>query len=152
MQPPPTYPWLNWKNGLFAFVVFFLMWPMLKGTYYKNFADEPVSGVVWQESYQAALEESEKTGKPILLDFSASWCPPCQVMKHEVWTDEEVGKVTNDHYVPFLVDVDLPENRHLSQKYQVSSIPNIVVIDPQGQLLKRSGSMSASQTSKFLQP
>jgi len=126
---------------------------MIKGTYYKNFGEEnPESSIRWRGSFQAALEESESSGKPILLDFSASWCPPCQVMKHEVWTDSEVGKVANDRYVPLLIDVDVPETRYLSQRYQVSSIPTILIIDSKGQILKRSGALSASAMTDFLNP
>lgn len=151
MENKKNYQRASWRFGLFLFIALFLMWPMLKGTYYKNFGDEhQASTVSWQESYQAAVTESQKTGKPILLDFSASWCPPCQVMKHEVWTDGKVGEVANESYVSFEVDVDLPESRSLAQKYQVTGIPDIVIINSKGQLLKRTGFLSASQMVEFL--
>ena len=141
----------NWLTALLALILLYFMWPMAKGLYYKNFANQNTPPAVrWEESFEAAVAESEKSGKPILLDFSASWCPPCQVMKHEVWTDQEVGEVANAGYVPFLVDVDLPENRSLAGRYQVSGIPDIVVVNAQGQILKRTGFLSAAQMTDFL--
>ena len=71
-------------------------------------------------------------------------------MKHEVWTDGKVGEVANESYVSFEVDVDLPESRSLAQKYQVTGIPDIVIINSKGQLLKRTGFLSASQMVEFL--
>ena len=140
-----------WKSALLTLILLFFMWPMLKGTYYKHFGEEtPVSGIQWETNFQTALAESEKTGKPILLDFSATWCPPCQVMKHEVWTNDEVGNLASDRYLPVLIDIVRPENRPLAQQYQVSSIPDIVVVNSHGQILKRGGFLSASQMVDFL--
>ena len=152
MEKETNNRWSSWSSALLILVLLYFTWPMLKGTYYKHFGQEsPVSVIQWQTNFQTAVAESEKTGKPILVDFSASWCPPCQVMKHEVWTDEEVGKLATDRYVPVLLDIDLPENRPLAQKYQVSSIPDIVVVDSQGQVLKRSSFLTAAQMKDFLQ-
>ena len=42
-------------------------------------------------SYDAAVAESNRTGKPILLDFNAEWCPPCQALKREVFDNGSYG-------------------------------------------------------------
>lgn len=131
-----------------------MQWPMLKGLYYKNFKSEEKqehSAVNWRASFEQAKTEAIRTGKPILLDFSASWCPPCLVMKNEVWNQAEVGQAVENSVIPLLVDVDVAENRPLAARYQVESIPSIIVITPEGEVLKQKGYMDAEDLVAMLE-
>jgi thiol:disulfide interchange protein len=47
-------------------------------------------GVTWGMSYEAALEESKATGKPILIDFTGVNCANCRLMEQEVLPRPEV--------------------------------------------------------------
>lgn len=129
----------------------YMQWPMLKGTYYKTTgAEAPASAVAWRTGFDAALAESAKNGKPVLVDFTASWCPPCQTMKHDVWPDAKVASAVNEGYVPVLVDVDNPKNADVAQKYGVRGIPTILVLDARGQVLRTGSYMSRSAMLDFL--
>jgi thiol:disulfide interchange protein len=135
---------------LLALLVY-AQWPMLKGTYYKvSRAEAPKSEVKWRMDYQAALDEAKQTGKPVLIDFTASWCPPCRVMKHEVWPNREVAKAANDGYVPLLVDVDEPKNAQVAERYGIQTIPSIFVVDGDGQVVRQASFMTADDMIKFL--
>jgi len=70
--------------------------------------------------YQTIINEN----KPVLLDFYADWCGPCQTLlpiieglatKHE--TDFVIAKVNVDN------------NRELAQKFTVRSIPSLFFIE-----------------------
>jgi thiol:disulfide interchange protein len=142
---------LLWVLLIGAIVV--VQWPMLKGWYYKaTNAQAPTSAVAWRTGFDAALAESAKTGKPVLVDFTASWCPPCQVMKHEVWPDGRVASAVNDGYVPVLVDVDDPKNADVAQRYGIRSIPTLVVVDAAGRVVRQGAFMSAGDLLDFLKP
>lgn len=88
--------------------------------------------VARQGEYQGALDESKRTGKPLVLDFYADWCGPCQWMKANTWSDSNVRRAMQ-RYV--FVSVNVDHNPELSRLFGVSSIPRVVVISPAGKIL-----------------
>ncbi len=59
---------------------------------------------------------------PVLVDFAASWCGPCKMMGPvlEQLSAEYEGRVK-------IVKVDIDESMDLAQKYQIMSVPNMVI-------------------------
>lgn len=152
VRPPARSPvtYLAPAAGVLLMIV--LLWPMLKGTFYR-YTDRGTGqpgGPVWRTDYAAALRESAQTGKPVLIDFSASWCPPCQVMKHEVWPDAQLTQEVERNFIPLMLDVDVAQSREPAQRYQISSIPQMLVVDSKGAVVRRASYMSLSQTRDFL--
>jgi thiol:disulfide interchange protein len=47
-------------------------------------------------NYNSALSRSRRDRKPMVLVFSASWCPPCKQMKREVYPSAEVTAIRDD--------------------------------------------------------
>lgn len=68
--------------------------------------------------FQAEVLESSV---PVLVDFSATWCGPCQMMGPvlEQLSAEYAGKAK-------IVKVDIDESMDLAQKYQIMSVPNMI--------------------------
>ena len=131
--------------------VVFVQWPMVKGLFYRTRGTEaPASAIAWRSDYEAARAEAAQSGKPLLVDFSASWCPPCITMKHDVWPDPQVSKAVTEGYVPVLIDVDEPKNAEVAGRYAVRGIPAVFVVGADGQVLRQAAFMSRSQALKFL--
>lgn len=63
-----------------------------------------------------------KSTKPVLVDFWAVWCGPCQVQGPIV---EDVAKAMTGKAVVGKLNVD--ENPAMAQKYGVMSIPTLMV-------------------------
>lgn len=84
----------------------------------------------------------------MLVDFSADWCPPCIVMKHDVWPDDAVEQAVSQSYVPLLIDVD--RDSTVAGRCGVYGIPTILVLDAQGQVIRRGSCLSASGMVRFL--
>jgi len=97
--------------------------------------DEPASDQPsnWT-SFNAAMEESQRTGKPVLMDFNAEWCPPCQRLKREVFDDWSLGPAVQVAVIPVsIVDRVREEGRNtdevqdLQRRYSVDAFPTLVV-------------------------
>ena len=131
-------------------IVLTAQWPMLKGWYYRaTGASAPASSIAWRTDLDAALAEARSTNKRVLVDFSADWCPPCQAMKHDVWPHPQVEKAISAGFVPVLVDAD--RDTVLADRYQVASIPTILLLDTDGRVARRNnGFLSRSGMLRFL--
>lgn len=93
---------------------------------------QPHEVIPWRTDFQSAADEAKRTGKPMLLDFSASWCGPCQEMRRTTWSDPQVARdLAND--VP--VQIDLDSNPALARQFSVGAIPHLDLVDPSGQVM-----------------
>ena len=63
-----------------------------------------------------------KSDKPVIVDFFATWCGPCQTQSPIL---DEIAE-TNENVKVVKIDVD--KNAELAEKYDVMSIPTIVII------------------------
>ncbi|WP_396626138.1 thioredoxin family protein [Luteitalea sp.] len=137
---------------VWGFVVAFLLlaqWPMLKGRYYQwRGTPAPASAIAWRTDHAAALAESARTGKPVLVDFAAGWCPPCVTMNHEVWPDPEVAALVARDYVPLKVDIDAHPD--LADRYEVAGIPSVIVVNASGRVLRKASFLDAGGIRQFL--
>lgn len=68
-------------------------------------------------------EEVMKSEKPVILDFYADWCGPCKMMSPVI--DELAGDYDGKVKIG---KVNTDENRAVAAKYNVMSIPTIILI------------------------
>jgi thioredoxin len=75
---------------------------------------------VTQNTFTAEVLESDK---PVLVDFTASWCPPCRVMNPLL---EELAAERDDLKI---VSVDVDTEQELAVKYGVLGMPTFMLFD-----------------------
>lgn len=78
-----------------------------------------------QES--VVLHQMVSNGKPSIVDFTASWCGPCQRIKPIFYSLADDFK---DEYN--FISIDIDENPELANKYQVQAVPTFVFLDADG--------------------
>jgi thioredoxin-like negative regulator of GroEL len=104
--------------------------------------------IPWRTDYASALRESRATGKPMLLDFTAEWCGPCQDMRRTTWSDPAVAHALRG-YVP--VQINLDAHPDLATQFGVSAIPHLVIVGNDGSVVSaEEGELSPEQFQQWL--
>ncbi|HQB48246.1 MAG TPA: thioredoxin [Bacteroidales bacterium] len=87
-----------------------------------------------------------KGTKPVLVDFSAEWCGPCKMMAPIL---KEVSQKIGNRARIIKIDVD--RNPTVARKYQIVSVPTLIVFR-NGQIqFRQSGVMQAMQLVALLE-
>ena len=97
-------------------------------------------GIVWMENVDEALALAKAQDKPLMIDFMATWCPPCERMEDSTFSHPDVIQKAAG-FVTVRVDVDKQgevADRYNSNasKYGGIGIPNILFLGQEGNALK----------------
>lgn len=94
-------------------------------------------------SFQELLDSSRI---PVLVDFYATWCGPCQIMSPVL---EQIGTQLRDRLQ--VVKIDTDKYPALASHYQIQALPTLVLFK-NGQPVERiEGVMQAPQLIQYLQ-
>ena len=88
-------------------------------------------------TFELAAPQARRTGRPVLLAFSAYGCEQCEQMKREVFQDEAAGVTIRSAVVPVAVadplvgDSDQARTAdELARRFDVTSYPSLVLYFP----------------------
>lgn len=90
-------------------------------------------------------EKVVKSSKPVLVDFYAPWCGPCQMLAPII---EELAKEVSDKADVYKVNVD--EEGDLANQFQVMSIPTIIAFKDGKPVNQANGVQSKEALKKML--
>jgi len=90
------------------------------------------------------FDELIKGDKPVLVDFWATWCGPCQMM------GPIVSQIAEEHPEIEVGKVDVDECEGLAMRYRVASIPTLMLFK-NGELVdKNVGAIPKAKLEEFI--
>ena len=92
-----------------------------------------------------SFSEIIKSDKPVLVDFTATWCGPCKMMAPIL---HEVKAAIGDKATIIKIDVD--KNPEVSGQFQVQSVPTLIIFKQGKVMWRQSGVVQANELQQVL--
>lgn len=121
-------------------------------TLVRTASSHPPDEIGWIADFDEAARVAAATGKPMLLKFTADWCPPCRRMKREVFTQPAVADLVRGAFVPVIVDMTIPNapGQQVADRFGVDAIPTLVVFEGRAEQARKVGFLDAPRLREWL--
>ena len=98
------------------------------------------------DDLEAAIARAKDEGKPILIDFGASWCVPCHELEAKTFSKPEV-EAELAKYELIKIDVSDPtdEQQAMQSAFHASELPSVVVYTPDQKLHEQLADLRAGK-------
>ena len=91
-----------------------------------------------ETSFDATLANAATNNQKVFVEVYATYCKSCKKFKAEVLSDKEVTDKLAENTATALVDLESEEGKKLASKYEVQATPTFLLLDAQGNVLKKS--------------
>ena len=92
-----------------------------------------------------AFQQLIQKDKPVLVDFFATWCGPCQMLAPIL---KQVKESLGERITIIKIDVD--KNQAIAAQYQVRGVPTMLLFQNGKQLWRQSGVVSKEELIKII--
>ena len=94
--------------------------------------------LAWTSDEAAAFARARAEHKGVLIDFSATWCIPCEELEKELRSGAVYDVIARD-FVPLKFDVSEDNDATAARRdrYGVTSLPTVVFITTDGKVVGR---------------
>jgi thiol-disulfide isomerase/thioredoxin len=96
------------------------------------------TGIVWASgSFDDALQLARDSGRPMMIDFYATWCGPCKKLAKYTFQDEDVSTLVAEKLVCIKRDAEKDEGAELAKRFLVYNYPTMIFLKPDGTEIDR---------------
>lgn len=91
------------------------------------------AAVAVDEQLAQAMQESLTTGKPIFVDFWATWCKSCMYMEKTTFSDADVRKRLESEFIVLKLQTEQPRKspaKEILDHYGVIGLPTCLILKP----------------------
>jgi thioredoxin 1 len=92
-----------------------------------------------------AFQQLIQKDQPVLVDFFATWCGPCQMLTPIL---KQVKESLGERITIIKIDVD--KNQAIAAQYQVRGVPTMLLFQNGKQLWRQSGVVSKEELVKII--
>ena len=99
------------------------------------------------KNWKEVVEKATRENKYIYMDVMATWCPPCQMMVKNVFTQKEVGDFYNENFICVKLQTDktakddeyvkswYADAERIDKEFNIRSLPTSLYFNPKGELV-----------------
>lgn len=96
----------------------------------------PINRQKMNNSFQKLIDSE----KPVLVDFFATWCGPCQTLGPILkQVKDELGESVS------IIKIDVDKNQQIASTFQVRGVPTMMLYQNGKQLWRQSGVLSKNE-------
>ncbi len=90
----------------------------------------------WMTDPDQAFAKASAEGKPLFVDFFATWCLPCVKMEQQTFSDPKVQAFLREHFIPVQMNCtqETPACQKMIERYSVVGWPTMLVLTPEGKV------------------
>lgn len=83
--------------------------------------------------------------KPVLIDFYATWCGPCQMLSPVLkQVKDNLGERIS------IIKIDVDKNQDIAASYQIKGVPTMMLFQNGKQLWRQSGVLSKEEIIRII--
>ncbi len=94
----------------------------------------------------STFQQAIQSDKPVLVDFTATWCGPCQMMAPIL---HDVKAAMGEDVM--IIKIDIDKSPQVAQLFQVMSVPTLMIFRKGELKWRQSGVMQAKQLQQVIQ-